>query len=269
VSEESRSVVATAAVAPVLASPGVRAEQVTQLVLGETGAVIGRDTEWWRIRHDGDGYEGWVHEGYVRVVPRAEAEQWRESAHGWSEGARVSVGDDVVALPIRARAMLDDELLTLPDGRGGRIFEGRVRPESDVAADAKRMPPERWALEHFRGAPYQWGGVTAWGVDCSGLVQTTFAARGVRLPRDSSQQVAFGSDVPVEAFRPGDLLFFRGERSSNITHVAFAADGDSIVHSTIACGGVVRERFTTGTRAGDALRPRLVVVRRVRGQGAA
>ena len=268
-SDDGSSVVATAAVAPILASPGVRAEQVTQLVLGETGAIIGRDTEWWRVRTDGDAYEGWVHEGYVRALPRAEAGQWRDAARGWSEGARVSVGDDVVALPLRARAGLEDDLVTLPDGRAGRIIEGRVRAESDVAADARRMAPERWALDHFRGAPYQWGGVTAWGVDCSGLVQTTFAARGIRLPRDSSQQVAFGADVPVDGFRPGDLLFFRGERSSNITHVAFAAEGDSIIHSTIACGGVVHERFVPGTRAGDALRPRLVAARRVRAPGVA
>jgi hypothetical protein len=193
-----------------------------------------------------------------------EAARWRDAAQGWSEGARLGVGDDIVALPLRARALLEDELVTLPDGRAGRIIDGRVRAASHVAADAQRIPPERWALEHFRGTPYQWGGVTGWGVDCSGLVQTTFAARGVRLPRDSSQQVAFGAEVPLGAARPGDLLFFRGERSASITHVAFAAAEDTIVHSTIACGGVVHEPFGPGSRAGESLRPRLVAARRLK-----
>ena len=117
-------------------------------------------------------------------------------------------------------------------------------------------------MERFAGAPYQWGGVTPWGVDCSGLVQTTFAARGVLLPRDAALQVEHGVPVAVEDIRPGDLLFFRGESTERITHVAFAAEGDGLVHSTLACGGMVAESWRAGTRAAP-LRERLVAVRRM------
>jgi cell wall-associated NlpC family hydrolase len=117
-------------------------------------------------------------------------------------------------------------------------------------------------MEHFAGAPYQWGGVTPWGVDCSGLVQTTFAARGVMLPRDSGQQLVHGAVVPLDAIQPGDLLFFRGESGSSITHVAFAGDADTLIHSTLACGGTLVESWLPGTRA-STLRERLVAVRRL------
>jgi cell wall-associated NlpC family hydrolase len=100
-------------------------------------------------------------------------------------------------------------------------------------------------------------------VDCSGLVQTTFAARGVDVPRDSAQQAEAGTAVPLDAIRPGDLLFFHSETGPRITHVAFAAEGDTLIHSTIARGGVVQEPFAPGSRAGDALRPRLVAARRI------
>jgi cell wall-associated NlpC family hydrolase len=99
-------------------------------------------------------------------------------------------------------------------------------------------------------------------VDCSGLVQTTFAARGVSLPRDSAQQAFHGTAISFEAMRPGDLLFFCGETTSNITHVAFAADADTLIHSTLACGGTLVESWLAGTRAGT-LRQRLVAVRRL------
>ena len=66
-------------------------------------------------------------------------------------------------------------------------------------------PPEHWALEYFAGSPYEWGGVTPCGVDCSGMVQTTFLARGLTLPRDSSQQAECGVPVPLDDARPGDL----------------------------------------------------------------
>ena len=138
----------------------------------------------------------------------------------------------------------------MPRGRGG------ARPRAP-------RPPERWALEHFAGAPYQWGGVTPCGVDCSGLVQTTFLARGVALPRDSSAAGAVrraGRARRHPARRPAASSAARpGER---ITHVAFAGEADTLVHSTIACGGMVQEPWLPGSRAAS-LRERLVAVRRL------
>ena len=258
-----RGVVATAAVAPVLASGSVRAEQVTQLVLGESAALLDRSGEWLHITTDADAYVGWVHQGYVRELAAAEAAEWRSGATAWSDGARVSVGDDLVTVPLRGRVALDDSLVVLPDGRAGRLADGHVLDAAAAAAGADAVPPEQWALDRFRGAPYQWGGLTPWGVDCSGLVQTTYLARGIVLPRDSSKQAESGAAVALDRIAPGDLLFFRSETGPNITHVAFAGDGDTIVHSTIACGGVLRESFARGTRAGDAIRPRLVAARRI------
>ena len=256
-------VVATAAVAPLVASATVRAEQVSQLVLGETGELLGRAGEWLHVRTATDGYEGWVNQGYVRGLPSRDAAEWRAAATAWSEGARVSVGDTVVAVPLRGRVAVDDSLVLLPDGRAGRLIDGTVTDAARLAAGAAGVPAEEWALDHFRGAPYQWGGLTPWGVDCSGLVQTTFLARGIVLPRDSSKQAEAGEPVEMDRIAPGDLLFFRSESGPHITHVAFAAVGDTIVHSTIACGGVLRESFAPGSRAGDAIRPRLTAVRRV------
>ena len=257
------SVIGAAAVAPLVASASVRAEQVSQLLLGETAALLEHAAEWLRVRCDADGYEGWVHRGYVRETEEAETARWRAAAAGWSEGARLDVGGITRSLPLRARVALDGADAILPDGSRGRVIGGTIRTHDAVRAAALAAATERWALDHFGGASYQWGGLTPWGVDCSGLVQTTFLARGVAVPRDSSQQAAFGDAVPLDAVRPGDLLFFRSESGSDtITHVAFVADGEMLVHATIACGGVVLESFSPGSRAGDALRPRLVSARR-------
>ena len=257
------AVIGTAAVAPLVATASVRAEQVSQLLLGETAALLEQAADWFRVRSTADGYEGWVHRGYVRRTDEAETARWRAAAAGWSEGARLDVGGVTRSLPLRARVALDGADAILPDGSRGRVTSGAIRTHDAVRAAALATAPERWALDHFGGSPYQWGGLTPWGVDCSGLVQTTFLARGVAVPRDSSQQAAFGDAVPLDAFQPGDLLFFRSESGGDaITHVAFAADGDMLIHSTIACGGVVHEPFSAGSRAAEALRPRLVSARR-------
>ncbi len=255
------SVIARSAIAPLLAQPSLRAEQVSQLVLGETGRVLEAAKEWRRIRGDLDGYEGWVHFGYLIETDPAGASQWTRAAAGWSLGATLSVTGQRLRMPLRARAVLEGARVRLPDGRVADVAEGDVLTAPDATARARGTAPERWALEYFQGAPYEWGGVTPWGVDCSGLVQTTFAARGTALPRDAALQLGLGAEIPLDDRRPGDLLFFRGE-SDGVTHVAFAADGDSLIHSTVSCGGVVAEPWGPGTRAAP-LRERLVAVRRL------
>jgi cell wall-associated NlpC family hydrolase len=87
---------------------------------------------------------------------------------------------------------------------------------TDVVADAKQ----------YLGIPYVWGGETTTGMDCSGLVQKTFADLGVHLPRVAADQAHEGTPVASMAdARPGDLLFF-GEPAY---HVAiYAGDGKLI-----------------------------------------
>lgn len=259
------SVIARSAITPVFAQPSLRAEQVSQLVLGESGLVEESSGEWRRIRCDHDGYQGWVHAGYLVETDVVAADRWRRDADGWSLGATLGVGGQHLRLPLRARAALDGGKVRLPDGRRAQLVEGDVPAVGVATAAARAKAPERWALEHFDGAPYEWGGVTPWGVDCSGLVQTTFAARGLALPRDAALQVNVGGVVQLDAQRPGDLLFFRGEGGDGITHVAFAAETDTLIHSTVSCGGVLVEPWLPGTRAA-ALREKLVAVRRVEGR---
>src|SRR6185437_7197884 len=72
-----------------------------------------------------------------------------------------------------------------------------------VASDtrAERFPRDgaaiaRSAVELFEGTPYEWGGVTPWGADCSGMVQAVFGLHGIPLPRDARQQAEHGDSGP-------------------------------------------------------------------------
>ncbi len=235
-------------------------------MLGETATVEESRGQWRWVVTEYDGYAGWAHAGYLVEVEPGAAARWRDTAAGWSLGAVLRVEGLPIRVPLRARLVLEGEGVRLPDGRHGTVAEGAVPTAAEVAARVRDLPARRWALEHFAGAPYQWGGVTAWGVDCSGLVQTAYAARGVRVPRDSTQQAEFGEPVALDAYGPGDLLFFRGDEGPRVTHVAFADEADTLIHSTVSCGGVVHESWLPGTRAGT-LRERLVAARRIEDRG--
>jgi hypothetical protein len=61
---------------------------------------------------------------------------------------------------------------------------------------------------HWLGVPYQWGGNSKGGVDCSGLVQQVFSKEGISLPRIADQQSRVGKPVSSANARPGDLVYF-------------------------------------------------------------
>jgi len=124
-----------------------------------------------------------------------------------------------------------------------------------------------WALRWFSGAPYLWGGRTEWGVDCSGMVQATYAARGIGLPRDSDQQALAGRAVAIDAagagYTAGDILCFADGR--RISHVALWAGAGRIVHSALSRGGVGTDNLFDDAPGMKGLRQYLVEVRRLDG----
>jgi cell wall-associated NlpC family hydrolase len=90
------------------------------------------------------------------------------------------------------------------------------------------------------GTPYLWGGMTASGIDCSGLVHMSFRATGRLVPRDADQQEDAGA--LVDEPQPGDLITY-GDPESRADHVAFWVGEGRILHSTQRAGvdGVVEE----------------------------
>ena len=110
-----------------------------------------------------------------------------------------------------------------------------------------------------------WGGRTEWGIDCSGLVQGTYAAQGIALPRDSDLQSLAGQEVKSDptgsGYEAGDLLCFAD--GGRISHVALWAGAGRIVHSALSRGGVASDDLLGATPGAKRLREMLVAVRRV------
>jgi len=255
--------VVTAAVAPLLGAPQLSAPRVSEALHGESLDVLERRDDWLRVRAP-DGYVAWTHAGYVATGSADWADDWRERATARSLSADIVTTYARRRLPIGARVALRRGVVELADGQEGAVAAGFVRREQEVRVEARHLALPELALKWFSGAPYLWGGRTEWGIDCSGLAQAVYAARGIRLPRDSDQQFGDGKEIAITAngkgYEAGDLLFF-AERG-RVSHVALWAGAGHIVHAALSRGGVASDHLFGDEPRMKRLRENLVGVRR-------
>lgn len=95
------------------------------------------------------------------------------------------------------------------------------------------------------GTPYQWGGTTPAGFDCSGFVQHVLASHGMYYPRTTDAMLAATREVAPGDQRPGDLVFYMSGQSSY--HMGFYAGNGWIVDSGSSGSSVKLRQMWPGT----------------------
>jgi cell wall-associated NlpC family hydrolase len=119
----------------------------------------------------------------------------------------------------------------VPENQVGVIAipDGTIGSPADAAVLALR----------FIGTPYLWGGGSAFGFDCSGLVQFCYAMQGIQLRRDADIQRSDTRfrQVPTDRHECGDLVFFGSD--DRITHVGMDLGDGTFVHAAGGTGVIV------------------------------
>lgn len=213
-------------------------------------AVLEERADWLRVCGI-DGYEGWTHRGYL-AEPRGDEREWH-----WVLGCRVRGARGPIELPVGARIAPERQVLS---GAAITADERALRFPADFGA----LPATAELM--FGGASYMWGGVTPWGVDCSGLVQRTARLHGIPLPRDAWQQAAATMPIANEFIaesEPGDLLFFSDRDDRKVTHVGISLGGNDMIHSSLARGGVAIENMAANDAYVSRLRQQCTGVHRL------
>lgn len=235
---QARGYYVQVAVADVRAEASTEAELVTQALLGdEVKVLLGGKGQWLRGQVP-DGYIGWLKASEVvedippggrqlAVVAVPLAQLYREPSTTAPGIGEAVLGTD---LPLISQKPGWVEVW-LPGHRSAWLAE------KDVEIWPQGKPPGQRGgydvvkvAEKLLGAPYLWGGVSIYGVDCSGLTYVSYFLNGIKLPRDADQQFQVGRKVERTDLRPGDLVFFNTEGSGTVpTHVGiYSGDGQFI-----------------------------------------
>lgn len=128
----------------------------------------------------------------------------------------------------------------------GKASNNNVRPSEKVEyaiIDGTLESTSRALLSEAKkwlGTPYKYGGEDKSGVDCSGLVLSVFRdALNIKLPRSSSKQKEYSSDISKRDLIPGDLLFFSTTGGGKVSHVGMYIGEGKMVHSSTSRGVMV------------------------------
>jgi hypothetical protein len=254
----SEHVTAIAAIAPMLCEPDVRTTQVSQLLHGHIALVVERKGLWLHIK-GADGYPGWVHQGYVVTVPEPVPPL---SATGWNDPRPLSLGCTVRDEHNATRKLPLGALVTAGQERVGGLAMTLAERRESFPSKADSITAS--AMTYFEGTSYEWGGVTPWGCDCSGLVSSSFHLHGVHVPRDAWMQAMAGAPVAsMKELQPADLLFFSDDPDGKITHVAISLGGMRVVHLALGRGGYAVDDLASGDEYTSLLVQRFRFGRRV------
>ena len=222
---EQQYAICRVTVAPIRAEANDQAEIVSQLLFGDQVLLLEKIDRWLRIRTLHDDYEGWVDFKQVTHIEKPETSHFL---------APPQIDNTLVA-PDGSRYYLaaSSSLPQYADGHcqiGETRFEVKFKPLAEfsqrTAADVVHL-----AL-FYQHAPYQWGGRTSFGIDCSGFVQAVYKMAGIALKRDASQQATMGTTVDfLPEVLPGDVAFFDNEEG-RIIHVGILLSNNQIIHAS-------------------------------------
>ncbi len=220
-------------VAPLKFDPDIDSETLTYVIHGEPLQVLGETGPWQLVVSVLDGYLGWIDHGSVAPsVTEPTHTVCVPLAHVYSSPDLKS--NPVKTLPLGSYVAVTGSAQNgfMPLAGGSWIFARHVAVVGDYDEDPVSV------AECFVGVPYLWGGRTTLGMDCSGLVQVSLAACGMRVHRDSGTQFASLGRLLAEDETPdrGDLAFFPG-------HVGWMLDSEYILHANATNMAVTVDRL--------------------------
>jgi cell wall-associated NlpC family hydrolase len=214
---------------------------LSQLLLGERVLVEEIDGDWAKIiavqqpaaKLDPRGYPGYVRRAHLTVPPSGPSGAREIVVDATATTLRDGPNGDVmlygVMIGTRLRVVGAPQRGWVPVSAPGIESTVWIR-DADVAPAPTSPPSAKDVLavaDRLLDVPYVWGGLSAYGIDCSGLVHLAHRRLGVRVPRDADDQAGASEQLKLGTEQPGDLYFFArpGRAVHHVGVVAASAAG--------------------------------------------
>jgi cell wall-associated NlpC family hydrolase len=114
-------------------------------------------------------------------------------------------------------------------------YSNKQIPEGSPFITTNMVPPIIQTAKHYIGVPYQFGGTTPKGFDCSGYLQYVFAQQKISIPRTADEQYRLGKTINRSALQSGDLVFFTTYESGPSHCGIYIGDG-KFIHTSSSKG---------------------------------
>ncbi|MDE0751754.1 MAG: NlpC/P60 family protein [Planktomarina sp.] len=186
-----------------------------QLLLGDAFHLIQKDADWSYGHAEKDGYQGYVKTATLEAaIPKS---HWVSTLSSHAYAAPDLKSTDQISLPFGSQVTVTAQSGAFYETTQGFIPYQHLHPIGIFFTN-----PIQVAMM-FLGTPYLWGGNSASGIDCSGLVQAACLACGNDCPGDTGPQQEFFPAFEG-AWAKGQLLFWPG-------HVALTISTDELIHA--------------------------------------
>lgn len=245
-------------------APDYESALETQELMGTIVEIVG-ESSYWREIVSPQPYKAWTTEKTLVEMTSEEIQEYKEApkymfaelyGHIYMEPSEKSqticdlVGGDVMRMVHKnGKAVIKGRwaMVMLPSGKTGWVQKSaveelgeridiRMGEGSGNMISRERMEAIISSAHQLLGVPYLWGGMSAKGVDCSGLVRISAIMNGVLLPRNASQMIKCGIPVQLDQLQRGDLVFFgtaaSDEKPMRVTHVGIYLGDNHIIHSS-------------------------------------
>ncbi len=129
-------------------------------------------------------------------------------------------------------------------GSSRKTTDTTVIGKGTTTTSTKRVSKVIKTALTYEGTRYKFGGTDKRGMDCSGLVYTSYRSENIELPRVSRDMAKKGVRVKLKEVQKGDLVFFKTNKNRNvINHVGLVVEskkgGVRFIHSTSSRGVII------------------------------